>query len=64
VGEDRPAAINREGRHLLGRMGRFLILLTEFIYRLDVGGDPVSYIPNRDALMVTGKRNTAGCGLS
>jgi len=36
------------------------MLLTEFIYRLDVDGDPVAYIPNRDALMVTGKRNTAG----
>jgi hypothetical protein len=36
------------------------ILLTEFIYRLDLDGDPVAYIPNRDALMVTGKRNTAG----
>lgn len=36
------------------------ILLTEFIYRLDVDGDPVAYVPNRDSLMVTGKRNTSG----
>jgi len=36
------------------------ILLTEFIYRLDVDGDPVAFVPNRDSLMVTGKNSVAG----
>lgn len=35
------------------------ILLTEFIYRLDLDGDPVACVPNRDALLVTGKHNSA-----
>lgn len=36
------------------------ILLTEFIYRLELDGDPVAFVPNRDSLMVTGKNSTAG----
>ncbi len=36
------------------------ILLTEFIYRLDLDGDPVACVPNRDALMITGRNNSAG----
>jgi len=36
------------------------VLLTEFIYRLEVDGDPVAFVPNRDSLMITGKHNIAG----
>jgi len=36
------------------------ILLTEFIYRLSVDGDPVAFVPNRDAIWVTGTKNTEG----
>ena len=33
------------------------LLLPELIYRLALDGDPVAYVPNRDALLVTGKNN-------
>jgi len=36
------------------------MLLTELIYRLSVDGDPVAFVPNRDALLVTGTHNIAG----
>jgi len=36
------------------------MMLTELIYRLQVDGDPVAFVPNRDALWVTGKDNLAG----
>lgn len=36
------------------------MLLTELIYRLPVDGDAVAFVPNRDALMVTGTNNIAG----
>ena len=36
------------------------MLLTELIYRLSVDGDPVAFVPNRDALLVTGTNNIAG----
>ena len=36
------------------------MMLTELIYRLQVDGDPVAFVPNRDAFWVTGKDNVAG----
>jgi hypothetical protein len=36
------------------------MLFPELIYRLAVDGDPVAFVPNRDALFVTGKNNLAG----
>jgi len=36
------------------------MLLTELIYRLSVDGDPVAFVPNRNALWVTGTNNAAG----
>lgn len=39
------------------------MLLPELIYRLAVDGEPVAFVPNRDALLVTGKNNIAGLRL-
>lgn len=36
------------------------LLLTELIYRLEVDGDPVACVPNRDALIVCGRNSAAG----
>ncbi|HLV88947.1 MAG TPA: hypothetical protein VKV39_18315 [Candidatus Sulfotelmatobacter sp.] len=39
------------------------MLFPELIYRLSVDGDPVVFVPNRDALFVTGRNNMAGLRL-
>jgi hypothetical protein len=36
------------------------MMLTELIYRLQVDGDPIAFVPNRDAFWVTGKDNLPG----
>lgn len=36
------------------------MLFPELIYRLALDGDPVAYVPNRDSLVVTGKKNVPG----
>jgi hypothetical protein len=36
------------------------ILLPELIYRLAVDGDPIAFVPNRNALWVMGTKNSAG----
>ena len=36
------------------------ILMTDLIYRLNVDGNPVAFVPNRNQLWVTGDRNKAG----
>jgi len=36
------------------------MMLTELIYRLQVEGDPVAFVPNRDAFWITGKDNLPG----
>lgn len=36
------------------------LLLTDFIYRLQVYGEPVAFVPNRDTLWITGSRDTEG----
>ncbi len=35
------------------------ILMTDLIYRLNVDGDPIAFLPNRNQLWVTGNRNQA-----
>jgi hypothetical protein len=39
------------------------ILMTDLIYRINVDGDPIAFLPNRNQLWVTGSRNNAGLGL-
>jgi hypothetical protein len=36
------------------------MLLTDLVYRLQVNGDPIAYIPNRNEFCVTGTRNAVG----
>jgi len=36
------------------------ILLTEYVYRLALEGNPVAFLPNRDRLWITGDMDTAG----